>query len=83
MRAMLAWLTMPGFGRRWRYLAEHAFPGPAYLQQRYGDPPGGLWPLHYLRRFSLAGWLRDADALGEREGGSALCGLDRLPAAGS
>jgi Uncharacterised nucleotidyltransferase len=53
-RALLAWLTMPGLGRRWRYLLEHAFPGPAYLRQRYGPPPAGLWPLHYVRRIVLA-----------------------------
>ena len=53
-RALLAWLTMPGLGRRWRYLLEHAFPGPDYLRQRYGPAPGGVWPLHYLRRMGLA-----------------------------
>lgn len=53
-RALLAWLTMPGLGRRWRYLLEHAFPGPEYLHRRYGPPPGRLWPLLYLRHFGLA-----------------------------
>ena len=54
-RALLAWLTMPRAGARWRYLLENAFPGPDYLQQRYGRAPGGLWPLHYLTRIGLAG----------------------------
>jgi hypothetical protein len=50
IRAALAWLTMPGLGRRWRFLLETAFPGPAYMRRRYGPAPGGLWPLLYLRR---------------------------------
>ena len=54
VRAALAWLTMPGFGRRWRYALEQAFPGPNYLTQRYGPAPGGLWPLLYVRRIALA-----------------------------
>jgi hypothetical protein len=54
VRAILAWLTMPGFGRRWRYALEHAFPGPDYMTQRYGAAPGGRWPLLYLRRIGLA-----------------------------
>lgn len=54
VRTVLAWLTMSGLGRRWRYLFETAFPCPAYLQQSYGPPPGGLWPLLYLRRAAVA-----------------------------
>jgi hypothetical protein len=52
LRALLAWLSMPGVGRRLRYLAETAFPSPAYMQARYGRAPGGFWPLLYLLRFS-------------------------------
>ena len=54
VRAFLAWLTMPGSVRRWRYLCEVACPGPDYLRQHYGAAPWGLWPVHYLRRFWLA-----------------------------
>ncbi len=51
LRALLAWLSMPGGGRRLRYLAETAFPSPAYMRARYGRAPGGFWPLLYLLRF--------------------------------
>jgi hypothetical protein len=54
VRAILAWLTMPGRGTRWRYLVEHTFPGADYLRQRYGAAPGGMWPLLYVRRMGLA-----------------------------
>jgi hypothetical protein len=54
VHAFLVWLTMRGMGRRGRYLVEQAFPGPAYLRQRYGPAPGGVWPLLYFRRMALA-----------------------------
>lgn len=59
VRALLAWLTQPGWARRLRYPLEKAFPSPAYLRWRYGPAPGGLWPLLYLRRLGRAaryGW---------------------------
>lgn len=53
-RALLLWLTLTGVLRRGRYLFEAAFPNSAYLAQRYGPAPLGLWPLHYFRRAVLA-----------------------------
>jgi hypothetical protein len=50
VRALLAWLTQPGLGRRMRYPLETAFPSLAYMRWRYGPAPGGLWPMLYLRR---------------------------------
>jgi hypothetical protein len=54
VRAALAWLTMPGLGRRWRFLLETSFPSPTYMHQRYGPAPRYLWPLLYLRRVAAA-----------------------------
>jgi len=59
VRALLAWLTQPGLGRRLRYPLETAFPSPAYMGWRYGPAPGGLWPLLYVCRLRTAagyGW---------------------------
>ncbi len=47
-------LTTPGVLRRLRYLLETAFPGPAYMTQRYCPESPQLWPLAYLQRVSLA-----------------------------
>ncbi len=54
VRAAVAWLTLPGLGRRLRFLLETACPSPAYMRQRYGPAPGGRWPLLYLRRAAMA-----------------------------
>ena len=54
IRAMVSWLTMPGLSNRIRYILETAFPSAAYMRQRYGPAPGGLWPLLYLRRVGAA-----------------------------
>ena len=53
-RSIVAWLSQPGWGHRPRYLAETVFPSPAYLQERYGPAPKGLWPLLYARRAAIA-----------------------------
>jgi hypothetical protein len=50
IRAVLDWLTMAGLIDRIRFPLEMAFPGPAYMRERYGPAPAGLWPLLYLRR---------------------------------
>lgn len=58
VRAAVQWAALPGFGRRALHLLETAFPSPAYMQQRYGPPPGGLWPVLYLRRAArTASWM--------------------------
>jgi hypothetical protein len=54
LRAALAWLSMPGLGRRLRFLLETAFPSPAYMRQRYGSAEGDALPLLYLRRYGNA-----------------------------
>lgn len=53
VRTVLAWLTMPGVGRRLRFFWETGFPNEAYMRRRYGTPPGGVWPLLYLRRMFM------------------------------
>ena len=50
VRAVVDASALPGLGNRARYLLETAFPSPAYMEQRYGPAPGGLWPLSYLKR---------------------------------
>lgn len=54
LRVLLDWLATPGLARRAGFLLETAFPGQAYLRQRYGSPPGGLWPLLYFHRAAEA-----------------------------
>jgi hypothetical protein len=54
LRVLLDWLATPGLARRAGFLLETAFPGQAYLRQRYGSPPGGVWPLLYFRRAAEA-----------------------------
>ncbi|MFQ5813737.1 MAG: nucleotidyltransferase family protein [Anaerolineae bacterium] len=51
--ALLSLATMPGLGRRVRFVLEQAFPSPAYMRQRYCPQRPGLWPLAYLQRASL------------------------------
>jgi hypothetical protein len=51
---LLALATLPGVGRRARYLLEQAFPSPAYMRRRYCPERPSLWPLTYLRRLGLA-----------------------------
>jgi hypothetical protein len=55
VRVILAWLTLPGLGRRCTYLLELTFPSRRYMRHRYGPAPGGVWPLLYLQRLQLAG----------------------------
>jgi hypothetical protein len=54
LKVVLSWLTLPGLGRRWRFLLETTFPSRAFLEQRYGPAPGGVWPLLHLRRVAAA-----------------------------
>ena len=42
---LLIWVTTPGLGRRFEMAFKMIFPSPAYLQNRYGAPPVGFWPL--------------------------------------
>ncbi|MGC9468621.1 MAG: nucleotidyltransferase domain-containing protein [Anaerolineae bacterium] len=51
---ILALTTMPGFGRRLRFLLEVGFPSPDYMSRRYCSDRPGLWPFAYLRRAGLA-----------------------------
>jgi len=51
---LLAVATMPGLGRRARFLFEAAFPNPEYMRRRYCPGRPGLWPLAYLQRAGLA-----------------------------
>jgi hypothetical protein len=54
LRVLLDWLMMPGATRRTRYLLETAFPGPIFLQGRYGSAPAGLWPVLYVHHAATA-----------------------------
>jgi hypothetical protein len=54
MRTIVSFLTLPGVGRRLRFLAETALPSPAYMEAQYGPAPGGFWPALYLRRLVAA-----------------------------
>ncbi len=50
LMTLLMGLTMPGVGRRLRFLVETAFPKPGFLRQVYGPEPWGFWPWLYVRR---------------------------------
>jgi hypothetical protein len=54
VRVLLNWLTLPGLVRRGQFILETAVPRPAHLQERYGPPARGLWPLLYLRHAAVA-----------------------------
>jgi hypothetical protein len=50
VKLALALLVKAGPGNRLGFILETAFPCPAYLLERYGPAPGGLWPLWYFWR---------------------------------
>lgn len=54
VRVLLNWLTLPGLAQRGQFILETAVPRPAHLQERYGPPARGLWPLLYLRHAAAA-----------------------------
>jgi hypothetical protein len=50
----LSALSRPGLRAQAGFVVESSFPGPAYLSQRYGAAPAGLWPLWYVWRATRA-----------------------------
>ena len=54
VRAVIDWLTLPTVVDRLRFPLEIAFPSRAFVVQKYGPAPGGVWPLLYLHRTGVA-----------------------------
>ncbi|MBN1315680.1 MAG: nucleotidyltransferase family protein [Anaerolineales bacterium] len=53
IRTALAWLTLPGIGKKIGFILETAFPHPTYMQQRYCPDHPNRWPLTYFQRAGL------------------------------
>lgn len=51
---LLSLATLPGVGRRARFLLEAILPSPDYMRQRYCPRRPWLWPLAYLLRAGTA-----------------------------
>jgi hypothetical protein len=53
---LLSLVTLPGIGRRVRFLLEQSFPSAAYMRALYCQQHPCLWPLTYLQRAGLTLW---------------------------
>ena len=51
---LLLWLTFPDWKQRPLIFLQDVFPGPEYLQERYGPALFGFWPFLYFLRLARA-----------------------------